>query len=323
MFLALFTTALMLAAAPSGTAKQKRVGHKTVQKAPTANPRLAFLDQELKKRKFGDTERRDILARPELTLPLVKPKEEFVSWTEFLRRLKCPESIARGKEYLEKNRQTLDTAFQRFRVPPESITAVVRVETDLGKNFGDWEIYKLFYQRAVSRTYRQWKWAAMNFAALAAYCRDAQTDCFSLRGSREGALGLVQFLPYTLEHYGVSAKGSGAPNLYAADDANLSAANFLQTLKWQQNPSGALARYYGSPHRYPEVVLAYAYAIGQPKPNQPKKVVAVTRKAKKQPTKKAALDLPSRGGSCVYCRINADESADYNQSSCVESAVTV
>lgn len=223
--------------------------------------RATYIEQQLVRYGLTKSEAKVALGDKRLADPLKLVTEERVTWTEFERRLLAQESVANGASFLLAHNQWFMKARAKFSVPPEVIASLIRVETELGGNLGQHEVYKLLYQRAVSPRYRNWSWAAINFASLAGYCKAARLDCFALQGSREGALGLVQFLPYNIWLFGVDADGDGVVDLQNPADAVLSAARFLYAVGWQKNRRHALARYYGSSQRYPEAVLRYAQAV--------------------------------------------------------------
>lgn len=236
--------------------------------------RVDYLEQLLVREGLSRQEAKDCLKDKRLKEPLKKVEEELLTWNEFEKRLLTKESVERGKTFLQSNADWLRQAQGKFSVPPEVLTALMRVESDLGKNRGQYEVYKFFFQKAVSPGNKQWKWAAINFASLAIYCKGAKLDCLSLEGSRAGALGLIQFLPYNLVKFGIDADADGVVDLDKNPDAILSAARFLNVLGWRKSPTMALSRYYGSPVRYSQAVLKYAAAL------KPVVVVTASRRSR-------------------------------------------
>jgi membrane-bound lytic murein transglycosylase B len=56
----------------------------------------------------------------------------------------------------------------------------------------------------------------------------------SLKGSVMGAIGWPQFLPSSLVKYGVDGDGDGRIDLYSAEDAIFSTANYLRAYGWRE-----------------------------------------------------------------------------------------
>jgi len=253
-------------------------------------PHSKDLIKELAKRQFTPDQAIQLLLKPELQTPLAPVDEQFITWAEMQERMLAPESLQRGRQIMAKYEMAINYIREKYpAVPPEAVLGLARLESDLGRNPGLFEAYKLLYRGAVARTKEKvWKLAASRFAALAGYCRDSQINCFNLLASRAGALGLVQFMPDTLERYGSKIRCLGPVDLMFWDDALVSAARFLTALGWAKNPDKALRSYYGKidKYDYPTAVLNYAQALGaDPAKLRPAKKTA---KPPKNKTKKPA-----------------------------------
>ena len=66
------------------------------------------------------------------------------------------------------------------------------------------------------------------------YVHTSGKDPFTLKGSTEGAIGICQFLPSNISHYGHDANGDGVIDLFRHDDAIASTASFLRAHHWQK-----------------------------------------------------------------------------------------
>jgi membrane-bound lytic murein transglycosylase B len=187
-----------------------------------------------------------------------------INWDEFITNINKPESIKRGQQFLTKNRGVLSEEERELGVEKEVLAALVRVETNFGKNTGKYVTFNVFYTSLMrSDDEARWKRAADNLVSLAVYCKRLHKDCFRIRGSYAGAIGLAQFLPHTLEIYGRDGDGDHIVDAFRTADAIFSAANFLLEHGWQTDQTNALAAYYGSPEGYPRAVLAYADTLRQ------------------------------------------------------------
>lgn len=270
--------------------------------AASLTTRSAFLQRELQVRGFTKVEAKKLLNEPKLRLPLREVKREKISWEELRSRVLSAESIERGKAFLHDQEKLLRVIEAKFAVEKEVLVALLRTETDFGKNGGEYEVYKLFYRRAIAPRYAQWRSAARNFAALAAYCREAPRDCFDIRGSHEGAIGQPQFLPYSLEHYAVDWNKDGKIDLDDQADALASAANFLSAHNWRKSWGKALTRYYGSGKHYPKLLLDYAQALGLNLSEDPtgQRAKPIGKRKYQRKTKRPAKAKPRQAALFVF-----------------------
>lgn len=231
--------------------------------SPSASERVAHVVEQLTQAGFSRPEAQALFHNRRLRMyPAKQVAAHKIDWGQFIARLVTPGSIHRGKEFLARNHDVLSAAEQRFGVDKESLSALVRVETNFGRNTGKYVTFNVFYTELVqNEEERRWKMAAENLVSLASYCKRLHRDCFRIKGSYAGAIGLAQFLPHTLEIYGIDGNGDGIIDAFQPADAILSAANFLVQHGWQDDKAEALGKYYGSPEGYPRAVLAYADSL--------------------------------------------------------------
>lgn len=237
--------ALLIAlAATSGTARVTHVKQQLIKaEIPKEYSALLFADKRLK-------------IYPASVVPRVKaePKKFSANILEI-------QSIQRGKDFVKTYRGVLENAEAVYGVPMEDLVALMRIETNLGTYLGELTVFNVFYTRLVTSPESKWNWDAANLISLGKYCYEAQIDCYSLKGSNAGAFGIPQFLPYSIEKWGVDGDNDGVVNLFDARDSIPSAANFLKEHGFEEDRAGALARYYGSGKTYPATVIGYSDAL--------------------------------------------------------------
>lgn len=206
--------------------------------------------------------RAKVYPKPSSTAPAPVQK---VDWAAVRRNLMKSSSIAAGKKFIAAHRAALTNAQARYGVSREAITAVLRVETNLGTITGTTPVFSVFLTGLANTvTARGVKSYGDNLAALARYCHESGADCLALKGSYAGALGWPQFLPKSLMIWGVDGDGDGKVDLFDPADAIPSAANFLQSHGWgntTKSRAAALGRYYGSSVGYPYATLDYGEAL--------------------------------------------------------------
>ncbi len=235
--------------------------------APQQNPRVQFVIAELVENGFSPSEAEAFFTDPRLAAyppRTIQPRK--IDWDQIIAGLVAPASVERGQQFLTEHEDTLRRAEEAYGVEKEVLTAILRVESNLGQNSGRYIVFNAYYTYLIqSEEERRWKWAAENLVALAAYCRARQEeDCFAVLGSYAGAMGPAQFLPSSVRKWGADGNGDAIVNPFEFDDALFSAANFLIEHGWRDDKMQALGRYYGSANGYPRAILAYAEALGMP-----------------------------------------------------------
>ena len=108
-------------------------------------------------------------------------------------------------------------------------------------------LYLSLYRRAAARFGLDWTVLAGIGRVECDHGRDPDPSCtVEGRLNYAGAGGPAQFLVSTWERYGVSASGSGSPDMWNPADAIMSMANYLRAA--------------GAPADYPRAIYAYNHA---------------------------------------------------------------
>jgi membrane-bound lytic murein transglycosylase B len=160
--------------------------------------------------------------------------------------------------YMDKHKIDLKEAEQKYGVDKTIITAILLVETSLGKYLGNRlvintlstmaalkndRLRKQFYKEIPSskkiskakyekKSRYKAKWAYIELKALLKYLAREKLDPFKITGSYAGALGLSQFLPSNALRLATDGNNDGLINLYHHPDAIYSIANFLKHYGW-------------------------------------------------------------------------------------------
>ena len=188
----------------------------------------------------------------------LKRSEKDLKYEQFLSDSK----IAKGREYMKQHYLTLENAYLRFGVPSSIIVAILMVETQLGTYTGKYltinvlstmavandsqvqkEIFRSldnentsteFRKEMIKRLKKRVLRGYQELKAYLDYLKKSGKDPFLLKGSREGAIGIPQFLPSNISRYGQDGNGDGIVDLFDHDDAIFSVAAFLQANHWKQ-----------------------------------------------------------------------------------------
>jgi membrane-bound lytic murein transglycosylase B len=176
-------------------------------------------------------------------------------------------SIRAAAAYMQEHRETLEGAGQRFGVDPAVITAILLVETRLGKLVGNVSVFNVlssmaalkdvpvrrrFWKKVRGRTAltpekfikkatRKADWAYRELKAFLHYTTKERLHPHVILGSYAGAMGICQFIPSNIEPLGVDGNGDGSVNLFDHADAIYSVARYLKNAGWKPGLSAKQA----------------------------------------------------------------------------------
>jgi membrane-bound lytic murein transglycosylase B len=168
-------------------------------------------------------------------------------------------SIDKARKYMNKYRQELDGVEKAFGVDSRVITAILLVESGLGKNTGKRsalnslstlaslmypDIRSSFYEqipaekRPANKKFeksakRRSKWAYGELKAFLKYAYQEGFDPAEIPGSFAGAMGYAQFMPSNILAYGKDGNDDGRIDLLTHPDSMASIANFLKRHGWK------------------------------------------------------------------------------------------
>jgi len=220
----------------------------------------------------------------EVKLSVGKPKSEapelYVSYLN-------PFLLMQARGFLDTQRTALREAKLRYGVPEEVLTALLLVETKLGRNVGSKSALATLASMALAgdfslvaphiehrdltpelalwlrwRTAQKASWAYKELKALLIYAKSAGYDPATIPGSVYGAIGICQFMPTNAVRYGADLDGDGRVDLFNPLDAVLSTARFLSANGWKANLSRerqmAVLYRYNHSHTYTRTIMAVA-----------------------------------------------------------------
>jgi membrane-bound lytic murein transglycosylase B len=169
-------------------------------------------------------------------------------------------NISSAKEYMKRHRESLDAAQKAYGVDKEVITAIILVETKLGKFTGKrsvvntlatlsamadetprqviWENLpdnsrRMTRQEFEKKADRKSAWAYRELKAFLTYTEKEGMDPTSIKGSYAGAMGISQFMPSNIAPYGKDGNADGKINLFEHPDAIYSIASYLKHYGWK------------------------------------------------------------------------------------------
>jgi membrane-bound lytic murein transglycosylase B len=197
-------------------------------------------------------------------------------------------SIGKAKKYMAKHQDDLERTEKTYGVDKNIITAILLVESSLGKTLGTRSalntlstLASLMYPDARSDLYtmipkakktsrkkyeksakRKSKWAYGELKALLEYADQQGFDPAEMQGSFAGAMGLAQFMPTSILAYGRDGNNDGTIDLLTHADAMASIANYLKRHGWRPGISRKKAEkviyHYNHSEYYVKAILKIA-----------------------------------------------------------------
>jgi membrane-bound lytic murein transglycosylase B len=166
---------------------------------------------------------------------------EQVSWARYRRTFLTQQRIDAGRSFYKEHQKTLQKATRIYGVPPSIILAILGVETFYGKHTGYYSVFNslgtlAFYYPKRARFFTKELTAFLLIGQDEGY---STAKLKSIQGSYAGAMGLPQFMPSSIRHYGKAAKANRKLDLYTTDDAIMSIANYLHKNGWRRNQAVA------------------------------------------------------------------------------------
>jgi membrane-bound lytic murein transglycosylase B len=169
-------------------------------------------------------------------------------------------SVERGRKCLASNNIFFSRLEQIFGVPREVLVSIYRVETDLGKNLGKYQVtnslFTLWFVR--NRRSEYFGGELVNWLSI---CKNHGYDYYSTPSSSAGAFGHMQFMPTSFLEYAIDGNGDGKIDLLVFEDAMASAANYLRGKGWRngsQTGNEKVILRYNSDGDYKDAVIRYA-----------------------------------------------------------------
>lgn len=197
---------------------------------------MAWLEDEVAVARYSETAER--LMTPKARDPIVRkdtPKDKKVPKRDFSQYAKpflSAERIARGQEFMARNKAVFDEIDKTHGVPRHVITAVIGVETMYGRNMGRYRVLDSLMTLSFDYT-RRATFFKKELATFLDFCWRQEISPVTVLGSFAGAIGYGQFMPSSVDRWGLDGDKDGKIDLIGNEaDAIASVANFLVAHGW-------------------------------------------------------------------------------------------
>jgi membrane-bound lytic murein transglycosylase B len=160
------------------------------------------------------------------------------NWAAYRARFVEAIHIRAGAAFWRANEKWLGLAEETFGVPPEIIVGIVGVETNYGRQMGNFRVIDalatLAFDFPAGRMDRS-EFFRNELEHFFVLCHSEGTDPLALKGSYAGAIGMAQFMPSSFNRYAVDLDGDGHVDLHgSAADVIGSIAHYLAEFGWKR-----------------------------------------------------------------------------------------
>ena len=157
---------------------------------------------------------------------------EAKPWSVYRPIFLTEKRINDGVNFWQDHKELLDQAVETSQVPAEIITAIIGVETSYGANMGNYKVLDALYTLGFHYPPRG-EFFRSEFGHYLALAKQQGWNLDEQKGSYAGAMGMGQFISSSYRHYAIDANSDGVRNLFTADDAIGSVANYFNEHHWQ------------------------------------------------------------------------------------------
>lgn len=155
------------------------------------------------------------------------------AWSRYRSQFLTDLHIDGGVAFWQRHASALKRAGEIYGVPPEYIVGIIGVETQYGRNMGKHRVFDALTTLAFDYPRRAdyFSEELENFLVMA---RNEHLDPLQPVGSFAGAMGLGQFMPGSFLRWAVDFDHDGRRDLWNAEDAIGSVANYFAQHGWQR-----------------------------------------------------------------------------------------
>ena len=161
-------------------------------------------------------------------------KKKFTgSWDRYEKKLLNEKRINLGVDFMKRNKKLLKSAYKKYGVQAEYITAIIGIESFYGEFTGNYPVFAALTTLAFEENRRNkfFKNELKEFLILSKKNKQNPRDVY---GSFAGAIGLAQFMPSNFKKLAVDFNNDKKVDLNNEADAIGSIANYFNKSGWNK-----------------------------------------------------------------------------------------
>jgi len=206
----------------------------------------------------------------------VTPAVRKGKWDRYRGMFVYERNIQRGLTFWEEHEQTLNRAYDQYGVPPEYIVGIIGIETAYGVNFGKKKVIDVLTSKAMLGDRRE-NFYTKQLEKFLIMSRQAGLNPSELMGSNAGAMGYGQFIASSYLNFAVDFNNDGITDLWNAQDAIGSVANYFARNGWKRSVSQVAVRAKYRGNRFKRLETGYKTKYSQYKLRKKHKITPRTK----------------------------------------------
>ncbi len=203
----------------------------------------------------------------------IKPKGK---WDRYRDMFVYERNINRGIAFWQEHEQALNRAYATYGVLPQYIVGIIGIETAYGVNFGKKRVIDVLTTKGMTGDRRE-DFYTGQLEKFLIMTRDSHLDAATLMGSNAGAMGYGQFIASSYLDFAVDFNDDGVTDLWNAEDAIGSVANYFARNGWNRNISQVAVRAKYKGNRFRRLKTGYKTKYSQYKLRKKYKITPRTK----------------------------------------------
>jgi len=238
-----------------------------------------FIDRMVNEHGFEKSYLNEVFSQAQNTNNFIRPyrapNTAYISgaWDRYKQNFIYERNIQRGINFWNKHRATLDRATAEYGVPAEYIVGIIGIETAYGVNFGKKKVIDVLTTKSMLPNRRN-SFYTKQLEKFLIMTRQSNLNPTELMGSNAGAMGYGQFIASSYLDFAVDFNGDGTTDLWNAEDAIGSIANYFARNGWKRSIGQVAIRAKYKGNRFKRLKTGYKTKYSQYKLRKKYKIKA-------------------------------------------------
>ncbi|MBP6562472.1 MAG: lytic murein transglycosylase B [Neisseriaceae bacterium] len=156
-------------------------------------------------------------------------------WYEFKKNNLGAKKIQEGVRFWQRNSALLTDIARKYQVAPETIVAILGIETNYGTVMGSFRVADALTTLAFDYP-RRGEFFQQELSQFLTLAKEEAEDPFTFKGSYAGAMGMPQFMPSSYREWAVDHDGDKHRDIWQnPGDTIASVANYLKKHGWEEH----------------------------------------------------------------------------------------